>query len=97
MEKTKYSLSTKVPEYLSVGKPILAIGPAGIGSMDYLSDVAVCVNDMSELSDKLSELLESENYRSEVSVRCENKYLNNHSKEKKHKEFLRKVLETADD
>lgn len=97
MEKTKYSLSTKVPEYLSVGKPILAIGPQGIGSMDYLSDVAVCVDDTDELSSRLTELLESETMQAEVAERCERKYLNNHSKEKIQQEFLRKVLETADD
>ena len=97
MEKTKYSMSTKVPEYLSVGKPVLAIGPMGIGSIDYLSDVAVCVSDTSELSEKLTQLLESEAAQREVAERCERKYFNNHSKEKIQKEFLRKVLETADD
>lgn len=97
MEKTKYSLSTKVPEYLSVGKPVLAIGPSGIGSMDYLSDVAVCINDMSELEEKLSLLLDSDSVRTDIANKCENKYLNNHSKEKIQKEFLRKVMKTADD
>jgi hypothetical protein len=35
---TKFSISTKIPEYLSVGKNILAIGPKGIASIDYLKD-----------------------------------------------------------
>lgn len=96
MEKTKYSLSTKVPEYLSVGKPVLAIGPMGIGSIDYLSDVAVCVDDVSELGDKLSALLSSDGFKAEIAEKCEKKYLNNHSKEKIQQEFLRKVLGTDD-
>ncbi len=96
MEKTKYSLSTKVPEYLSVGKPVLAIGPMGIGSIDYLSDVAVCVDDLSEIKEKLTGLLDSEAVQADVAEKCEKKYLNNHSKEKIQKEFLRKVLGTDD-
>ena len=35
---TKYSLSTKIPEYLSSQKPIIAIGPSGIASIDYLKN-----------------------------------------------------------
>ena len=91
-EKTKYSLSTKVPEYLSVGKPILAIGPTGIGSMEYLADVAVCVNDTSTLDVALTELLISEELQAKVAERCEVKYLNYHSKDKIQREFLEAVL-----
>lgn len=57
MEKTRLSFSTKVPEYLSLKKPILAIGPAGIGSMDCLEEVSFCVNQMSQMDDVVMELL----------------------------------------
>lgn len=33
---TRLSISTKIPEYLSLKKPILAIGPAKIASIEYL-------------------------------------------------------------
>lgn len=33
---TRLSISTKIPEYLASGKTILACGPAGIASIDYL-------------------------------------------------------------
>lgn len=35
--KTKFSISTKIPEYLETGKPILAIGPKEIASIRYLT------------------------------------------------------------
>jgi len=34
--KTKYSISTKIPSMLATGVPILAIGPEGIASIQYL-------------------------------------------------------------
>lgn len=56
-EKTRYSLSTKVPEYMSVGKPIFAVGPEDIGSMRYLSDVAFCAYSSEELANRIQEII----------------------------------------
>lgn len=49
MEMTKLSFSTKIPEYLSTEKPILAIGPDGIGSMDYLNGISIRIKDIGNL------------------------------------------------
>jgi glycosyltransferase involved in cell wall biosynthesis len=35
---TRLSLSTKLPEYLSAGRAILAIGPRGLSSIEYIRD-----------------------------------------------------------
>lgn len=47
----KYSISTKIPEYLSCGRPILFYGPRDIGLFKYLSDnrVALCAANEEEL------------------------------------------------
>ncbi len=47
---TKYSLSTKIPEYLSSQKPIIAIGPSGIASIDYLknNNAALVLDDFNQ-------------------------------------------------
>lgn len=58
VEKTRYSLSTKISEYMSVGKPILAIGPIGIGSMEYLKDTALCVNKEDEIYYGIEKMLD---------------------------------------
>ncbi len=44
-KNTFLSLSTKITEYMAMGKPILAIGPPEIGSMRFLKDnsKAVCI------------------------------------------------------
>lgn len=45
-EITRYSLSTKIPEYMSSGALIIAIGPEDIASMEYIKDerVGICIN-----------------------------------------------------
>jgi hypothetical protein len=40
---TRLSISTKIGDYLSVGSPILAIGPKNIASMRFLRDFAHCI------------------------------------------------------
>lgn len=92
IEKVKYSLSTKVPEYMSIGKPILALGPRGIGSMEYLSDVALCVNDSKFILEKLSNLLDNIDIQHEYGRRSREKYLRNHDTEKLKREFVHNVI-----
>lgn len=57
--KTKRALSTKIPEYLSSGKLILAIGPEKIESMDYLrrNNAAIVVNDLEGIGTQIENIL----------------------------------------
>ncbi|MEG0474048.1 MAG: hypothetical protein RR588_17145 [Solibacillus sp.] len=50
--KTRLSISTKIPEYLATGKPILAIGPSTLSSIKYLksSTDSFIIEDLSEES-----------------------------------------------
>jgi glycosyltransferase involved in cell wall biosynthesis len=43
MAVTALSISTKIPEYLASGRGILAIGPTGLASIDYLSANAAAI------------------------------------------------------
>jgi len=45
---TRYSISTKIPEYLSTGVKILAIGPPDVGSIAYLknNDASYVIDDL---------------------------------------------------
>lgn len=92
MEKTKYSLSTKIPEYLSVKKPILAIGPDKIGSMQYLQDVAVCVNSVKNLYDSVEYMLEHREFCDLYSCKARDKYEQNHNKESLQREFVENLI-----
>ncbi len=56
---TRLSLSTKIPEYLNANKPILAYGPDGISSLEYLKDnklANVCTN-KEELKNNIEDLI----------------------------------------
>ena len=58
----RLSFSTKITDYLSSGKCILAIGPNGIAPIEYLEDedAAIVVTDVNKIKDKLEYLLENE-------------------------------------
>lgn len=85
---TKLSLSTKIPEYLSLGKTILAVGPEEIASMAYLQDVAVCVNNLSELYEKIREFVFDNTSKKKYGELSYAKYEKRHEINKKRKEFL---------
>ncbi len=87
-EKTRYSLSTKVPEYMSVRKPIFAVGPSGIGSIDYLSDVAFCAFSEDEIEKALFEMLTSPKRCEELSLAAVEKYNKYHDTKKQKHLFL---------
>lgn len=56
----RLSFSTKITDYLSSGKCVLAIGPSDIAPMEYLEDedAAIVVTDLNEVKGKLRHLLE---------------------------------------
>jgi len=68
IESTRLSISTKIPEYLAMGKPILAIGPEEIASMKFLSKVAFCINNPKNINSGLVSLLEDEKRLQEMST-----------------------------
>lgn len=92
VENTRLSLSTKVPEYMSVGKPILAIGPDNIGTIEYLSDIAACATKKSQIREIVFRLLDSKSLQEEYGNRAYEKYLKYHVKEATQAQFIAKVL-----
>ena len=71
--KTKLSISTKIPEYLSTGVCVIAYGPADISSIKLIKDncigIVVAVSDSFELqveklSNELSNLISCQNIAS---------------------------------
>lgn len=88
---TKYSFSTKIPEYLSAAKCVLAVGPAEVASVQYLSDFACVINDDRKLSGRLAKLIVDGEYRALIKNNCEERYEKDFSKTKQ-KECLDRIL-----
>ena len=88
---TKYSFSTKIPEYLSAGKCVLAVGPSEVASLGYLSECACAVSDTLALSSALERLINDSEYRESVRKSCEERYEIDFSEEKQ-KEYLERIL-----
>lgn len=55
--KTYFSISTKIPEYLSSKRLICAIGPAEVASMEYLDKHAFCIKDINEIAEGIFHII----------------------------------------
>jgi hypothetical protein len=80
---TMYSISTKIPEYLSSGNIIVAIGPKNIASISYLSinKVAYIIDNMNDsilFNDVIYKVLYSDN--KELKANAKNLFLQKHLK-----------------
>ena len=67
---TKYSLSTKIPEYLAAGRPIIYFGPGYIGVGEFLKQnkLAKCVENVTSFKKELLLLCENEQYYELLSI-----------------------------
>lgn len=75
----KYSVSTKIPEYLATGKPVLFYGPEELGLYQYLNDnqIAVCAKNETELKDTVSKLC-ADDYDCSIGQRARNFVIEKH-------------------
>lgn len=78
--RTRYSLSTKIPEYLSFGKPLLAIGPQLVGSIKHLQGAAVCITEPEVDIAKANKLIQSKDYRTALGKLSAEKFKKDHNK-----------------
>lgn len=93
LDRLRFSLSTKIPDYLGSNRCILAYGPRGAGSIDYLLDneVACVATDPMELKVKMEEILFSASKRRRYAEQQMKLALRNHTQER-NSEVLRQAL-----
>lgn len=62
---TKYSLSTKIPEYMASGRPILCFAPKMIASSNYImeSNCGISVSNYNDLVQAVEHLVDNKNLR----------------------------------
>jgi len=85
---TELSMSTKVPEYLSSGVPILAIGHKCQGSIEYLdkNHAAYVVDNIDNLKETIDELL-SGNRNESIIQNAQMLFMKNHCQDKQCEKF----------
>lgn len=88
---TMYSFSTKIPEYLSAGKCVLAVGPSKVASFKYLEKFACVINETANLSPILQKIISDNEYRNLIKSNCKEHYEKDFSK-KKQLECLERIL-----
>lgn len=92
IESTRLSVSTKISEYLSLGKPILAIGPDKVASMKYLKDCAYCVTDANNIYSEIKTLFKNNDLRDQLSQKALLKYETNHKKDMVSQNLILNIL-----
>lgn len=88
--KTRFSFSTKITEYLSLGKSILAIGPLDVESIHSLNNSAYIVHnkDLKFMTKKIEKLFENDDLRVELGKRAKKTY-----KDKYNSNLMRNKIE----
>lgn len=66
IKKTKLSFSTKIPEYISIGKPILTIGPKSVGSVKFLSDISHMITKKRDFETTLKNMFKNPNFEKKL-------------------------------
>lgn len=67
----RQSFSTKIVDYLKMARPILAVGPKEVASIEHLvrNDCAIVADNKDELIGKLNEVLSDENKLTEIALK----------------------------
>lgn len=95
IKATRLSISTKIPEYLATGIPILAIGPSSVASIKYIKDLnlSFVINDIGEINllNQLKYIQENINIFTQKSSFSKEIVLGKHSKIKNHEILLKNI------
>lgn len=81
IEATRLSFSTKITEYLSIGKCILAVGPKEVATIKYLKDQAFVIEDSTKIDEEVSALLINDNLRIKITNQLQCLYKKKHNLE----------------
>lgn len=78
VECTRLSFSTKITEYLSLGKMIFGVGPKSSGSIEYLQDCCLVCNEINSIS-RYMDILLDDKQREKYGILAHRKYECHHS------------------
>jgi len=79
IKKTKLSLSTKIPEYLSSGTCVIAFGPENLASIKIFKEeaIGIAISHNNTPSEQLKLAITDEAYRDEIALKAK-KYAEDH-------------------
>ena len=98
-EYTRFSISTKIPEYLMSGRCVLGFGPSEVASIKYLKDcggaVTVGRDDPDLLYSKVSELVRNNELQQQLARTARAFALEHHTAVQQRARFLRLISESV--
>ena len=98
-ELVRYSMSTKIADALSCNRVLLAYGPSGIASIDYLEEnqCAFVANNVEELKTVLSEICSGGQSIAQKKENALRVALANHTREQNHRKLFVALEETINE
>lgn len=93
ISSTKLSISTKISEYLSTGKAIIAIGPKNIASIEFLKDTALCITNPLLITKELETFSKSYQNMKSFSCKTEKKYNELINSQLDSREFYKRMID----
>jgi len=96
LQYTRLSMSTKIPEYLSSGRPIIAVGNKRQGSISYLLDhnAAYVACGLNDIALTIRDFLNGENMDS-ILANARDLFVHNHSNGLQEKKFLDVIINAS--
>ena len=97
ISNVRHSISTKIADYLSSSRLILAVGPDELASIKYLKDnnAAIVIDTLEKIEEKLTDVLVCKNLKEEAIIDNARKLsLKNHLMEENSNKLLR-ILDKA--
>ena len=91
---TRLSLSTKIPEYLNSGTPILAVGPQDISAMEYLAGNNLAFVSDENIDQALNRVLDSDE-RIRIAKNAREFVKNNHNIDDASRIFQNVLIEVS--
>ena len=95
VEFIRYSMPTKVSEYMATGTPILVVGPPKTALVEYAREgwAQVCSSDKADdIEASIQELINSHTLRDSIVARAQELVVKNHDQDKIMNQFRRKVI-----
>lgn len=100
-EYARYSMSTKLPEYMAAGRPILAYGPEDLASIQYIHDseagLSVGRRRRDELAKAIQALVVSSELRTQLGERGQQVAMQRHAAKEQREKFRASLLRAAYD
>lgn len=91
ISQTRYSLSTKIPEYINARRTIIAVGPKNISSINFLEEISLIASNKKEIYDIIKKIIDENFFPDELIEKAKLKLESNYKKMDMRNDFIKLI------